>query len=202
MAWGDWKTLKGLFQPKTVLGFCGSQWDSSGLLFSLNTLRCSIAPVSEGRVEGTSCSCSRNQSLTQGSHHACSVPNPMSSEGLSALGEPQVQNEILLDQFWIRTKKQHDFMAITLTQLLELGLVYKPSHEVSTATGAWDVDFDICWTTTATERMAERAGAPVQPHCLLISISSCCHMARLAGALLSRVVTIQFCLIWDFSGIA
>lgn len=86
-------------------------------------------------MECTSCSCSRSQFPTQGTHCACSVPNPMSSEGLSALGEPRVQNEILPKQFWIRTKKQCDFRAKTPTQLLELGLVYKPSHEVSTVFG-------------------------------------------------------------------
>lgn len=39
-ACGDWVTLKGSLQPKTIVGFCGSQWDSSGLLLSLNTSRC------------------------------------------------------------------------------------------------------------------------------------------------------------------
>lgn len=96
----------------------------------------------------------------------------MSSEGLSALGEPQIQNEILPKQFWIRTKKQRDLRAVTPTQLLELGLVYKPSHEVSTASDVWDVGFDI-WTTTVAERMPESAGAPVQPHWQLISINNC-----------------------------
>lgn len=98
-------------------------------------------------------------------------------------------------------KKQSDFRAITPTQLLELGLVYKPSHEVSTAAGVWNVGFDIR-TATAAERIPESAGAPVQPHWLLISINNCCHMGRFAGTLLSRMITIQFCLVWDFSGIA
>lgn len=51
-------------------------------------------------------------------------------------------------------------MAIISIQLLELGLVYKTSHGVSTATGVWDVDFNICWTAAAAERMPEvSAGA-------------------------------------------
>lgn len=52
-------------------------------------------------------------------------------------------------------KKQRDFRATTPTQLLELGLVCKPCHEVSTAAGVWDVGFDICWTTAAAGRMPD-----------------------------------------------
>lgn len=50
-------------------------------------------------------------------------------------------------------------MAIIPTQLLELDLVYKTSHGVSTAAGVWDIDFNTCWTATAAESVPESAGA-------------------------------------------